>query len=217
MMTPGTYKVFLDDEGIEQYLGDVSFLHYRIEPYTPEQIAAIKSDPLARKYVRFEVNCKLCGDVFKAYAGVEKSKASEDQGYRWNFEIQESEFVCSCGKTRTNLDYIKTGLHGYLQRNLAPLTQTNVSAVRMYEKRALEQSCEEFLKLIEDDTEEEVVQKFLESHEIFFNLFMPKQINIKPPILTKYKADFAVLNGRNELLLIEIERPNLTCPQLSFT
>ncbi len=38
---------------------------------------------------------------------------------------------------------------------------------------------------------------------------MPKRIFVKPPILTKYFADFAVLNARDELLLVEIGRPSL--------
>jgi len=79
----------------------------------------------------------------------------------------------------------------------------------MYERTALEQYCRELLKLIETDTPEEELQNFLESHPIFFHLFLPTKIILKPPILTKYFADFAILNARNELLLVEIERSNL--------
>lgn len=90
-----------------------------------------------------------------------------------------------------------------------PQTQTDVSAVRLYEKTTLEQYCKDLLKLIEPNTAEQELQDFLESHPIFFHVFLPKRIIFKPPILTKYFADFAVLNARDELLLIEIERPHL--------
>ena len=143
----------------------------------------------------------------KAYAGVERSVSSESQGFRWNLDIKEDEFVCSCGKTRISLIPIKTGLHGLLRRNVNPQTQTDVSAVRLYEKTTLEQYCRDLLRVIKASTSEEDLQNFLESHPIFFHIFLPKKIIFKPQILKKYFADFAVLNARDELLLIEIERP----------
>ncbi len=36
-----------------------------------------------------------------------------------------------------------------------------------------------------------------------------KKIMFKPPILTKHFADFAVLKARDELVLVEIEKPHL--------
>ena len=45
---------------------------------------------------------------------------------------------------------------------------------------------------------------------IFWNFLAPHRIWIKPPILTKYKADFAVLSRMRVLYFIEIEKPNTT-------
>jgi hypothetical protein len=205
----GTYEVFLTTENEERYLGMVTLAHVPLAPFTPEEITALKSDPLATKFVRMNLTCNSCHEGMKVYAGVEKSPSLESQGFRWNLDIKEDEFVCSCGKGRISLIPIKTGLHGLLRRNLTPQTQTDVSAVRLYERTALEQYCRELLTLTKANTGEEDLQNFLESHPIFFHVFLPKKIIFKPPILTKYFADFAVLNSRDELLLIEIERPQL--------
>jgi hypothetical protein len=209
VVSSGIYNVFLNSPDGEQYVAEVVFAHAPVPPYTPDEITAIKSDPLASKFVRMEIVCKFCGDGVKAYAGIERSAALESQGFRLNYEITEREFACSCGKTHFSLTPIKTGLHGLLRRNLTPQTDENFSALRLYEKTALEESCRQLLKLIGTSTKEEDLQKFLESHPIFFHVFMPKRIIFKPQILTRYVADFAVLNGRDELLMIEIEKPHL--------
>jgi len=207
--SPGTYEVFLAGVDKEQYVATATFAHAPVAPYTPDQIAAIKSDPLATKFVRMEITCKFCERALRAYAGVERSPSLEGKGFVLHSEIQEGEFICSCGKTRFSLGPIKTGLHGLLSRNINPQTDTNISSVRLYEQTALEEWCRQLLKLIEANTKEEELQDFLESHPIFFHVFMPKRLFFKPPILTKYFADFAVLNSRDELLLVEIEKPQL--------
>ena len=205
----GNYEVFLISENEETYLGAVTMAHLAIAPYTPEEIIALKSDPLATKFVKMNFTCNACHQGIKAYAGVDKAPSLESQGFRWNLDIKEDGFVCSCGKTKFSLIPIRTGLHGFLRRNLNPQVQTNVSDVRLYEKTALEQHCRDFLALIQANTAEEGLQNFLESHAIFLHLFLPKKVFFKPPLLTQYFADFAILNARDELLLVEIERPHL--------
>src|SRR5262249_52285910 len=155
------------------------------------------------------IGCKTCSDELKVYAGIEKSTSLEAEGYKWSQSIAEDEFICSCGNTKFSLVPIRTGLHGLLQRNLNPKTDKAISSIRLYEKTALEESCRGFLKLIDSKVAEEELQKFLESHPLFFHVFLPKKLIFKPPVLTKYFADFGVLNERKELLLIEIERPTL--------
>jgi hypothetical protein len=209
VMSQGNYEVFLKTGNEEQYLATITFAHLAREPFTPEEITALKSNPLATKFVRMRLSCNSCGDTFKAYAGFERSVNSESQGFRWNLDITEREYICSCGKTRVDLGPIRTGLHGLLDRNVRPLTDSTISSVRLYEQTTLEQFCRDLLKLADLDSREEDLQKFLEAHPIFFHIFLPTKLIFKPPILTKYFADFAVLNARNELLLIEIERPRL--------
>ncbi len=209
VVSPGIYQAFLSSSDGEQYIATVTLAHAPRPPYSAEELTAIRSDPMARKFVRMQVTCKLCGGGVKAYAGIERSPSLEGQGFSLNHEIKEDNFVCSCGKTQFSLIPIRTGLHGLLQRHLTPQTDESISAVKLYEKTALEESCRQLLKLIESNTKEEELQNFLESYPIFFHVFMPKRIIFKPKILTKYVADFAVLNGRDELLLVEIEKPHL--------
>ena len=84
-----------------------------------------------------------------------------------------------------------------------------VNSVRLYEDSTLQEYCRQFKELIDSDPVEEKVQEFLATHEVFFTSFLPRRLMLKPPILTEYRADFAILNERKELLLIEIERPGL--------
>src|SRR5438034_2185328 len=99
----GVYKVFLSHASDEQYVGIATFVHIAVPPYTPQQITALKSDPLATKFVRLEIKCNVCHGVLKAYAGIERSSSLESQGFRWNLEIDQDEFICSCGKTRFSM------------------------------------------------------------------------------------------------------------------
>lgn len=105
----GTYEVFLASENEEQYLGLVTMAHVPVAPYTPEEITALKSDPLATKFVRMDLKCNSCHEGVKAYAGVERSPLLESQGFQWNLDIKEDEFVCSCGKGRISLGSYQDG------------------------------------------------------------------------------------------------------------
>lgn len=206
--TPGIYKVLLKTGEHEQPLGTVFFVHAPTPPFSPEDVAALRSDPLAIKFVRMEFSCNKCMSKIRAYAGIEKSDSLEKDGYRWS-QTLEDRFECSCKATTFSLEWIKSGLHGLLRRNVAPAESEAFASVRMYEKTALEQSCREFLAIIDKKNKEEVAQKFIENNPVFLHIFQPRKILFKPPILTKYFADFAILNSRNELVLVEIERPHL--------
>jgi hypothetical protein len=106
-----------------------------------------------------------------------------------------------------SLQYIKTGITGLLRRKITPLAGQSINYVRLYEVSALEQDCREFKKLIDSTVEEEEYQVFLEKHPIFLSRFGPKKLMHKKPVLSRYVVDFAVLNDRQELILIEIEKP----------
>jgi hypothetical protein len=105
-----------------------------------------------------------------------------------------------------SLQYLRTGLHGLLSRSLAPDGQGAIDYVRLYETTKLEEDCRLFRALLDQNGAEEELQNFLEQHLIFFARFSATRLIPKPKILTKYVADFAILNQRKELLLIEIEK-----------
>jgi len=80
---------------------------------------------------------------------------------------------------------------------------------RHSKKESFKKCCRELLKLIETDAPEEKIQQFLQLHPIFLFQFLPVLLLYKAPILRKYVTDFVVLNLRDVLILIEIERPGL--------
>jgi len=82
--------------------------------------------------------------------------------------------------------------------------------IALYERSALQQYCLEFRQLLDSKPKkEEVLQKFLDEHKVFLHRFAAIQILTKPPVLSRFNADFVILNNRKELLLIEIERSTI--------
>ena len=57
--------------------------------------------------------------------------------------------------------------------------------------------------------EGDVVQAFIASNLFLLFPYGAHQIFLKPPVLNIYRADFGILNSKNELVLIEIERPGM--------
>lgn len=200
---PGQYDVFHKTSDGEIYLGKVFFFHAPAQPLTPEEIAALRSDPFALKQVRVAYSCGNCKKGLRAYVGFERNADLETEGWIWA-EMLPEEFVCDCQKFKIKLVYLRTGLQGLLRRRMEPVSSA-IGSVRLYETTALEQKCRDFKRLLEKDGKEERLQKFLESNPIFFSRFNPKKLMFKKPVLSKFFVDFAVLNERRELLLIEIE------------
>jgi hypothetical protein len=208
VVEPDTYAVFYISPAGEHFLCEVGLGHAPLPPFTEAEVAAIRSDPLALKWVRGEFSCKTCDSTLKTYAGIEKSEKLESEGWVRNYDLPER-FTCKCGKTEFSLIPLRTGLHGLLRRRLLPLSSTAFETVSLYERTALEEDCRRLQKLLDSDPHEEEVQNFLEAHKVFFSLFQAKKLIPKAPVLSKYVVDFALLNERKELILIEIERPGI--------
>ena len=75
--------------------------------------------------------------------------------------------------------------------------------IPLYEAASLGNTRTEFMRLLGLTS----IQKFIEDNPILLRQFPAEQILFKPPILTFYNADFAVLSPQRELILIEIETP----------
>jgi hypothetical protein len=107
-----------------------------------------------------------------------------------------------------NLTYLKQGMHDVLRR---PSTHTSASSpltfTPLYEAGRVQDSIAEYEQLIETATDEEPVQKYLEKHQLFWSFLSPTKILHKPPVLTKKKADFAILTSSKILYLVELEKP----------
>jgi len=207
VIRPDTFRAMFKDGSTEHYLGSFAIGHVSVAPYSPDQIAALRTDPLARRVVRIGYGCKQCGAKFQTYAALERDAKQEQEGWKWSGEL-DGEYQCSCGGMKFSLEYLRTGLHGMLSRNLAPSDQLAGAFVRLYEVTKLEDDSRTFKSLIDAETAEQQLQDFLEAHPFFFSRFSANRLIPKPQI-QKYFADFAILNQRKELLLVEIEKPQL--------
>lgn len=186
-------------------LGQLHFILAQVPALTPDRLAAIKSDPRSSKSLRMDLGCKYCESKMRIYATIDKP-TELDPGLIWYQDVPES-FECSCGRTKFPLESIRSNAHALLGRtNVAP---RNVRFSMLYERGALDEMSQEFLELLDRDTGEEEVQQFLSKNPIIFHFLAPYRLFDKPPILSKHKADFAVLDARGILTLVELERPGI--------
>lgn len=200
---PGNYYVNLvvDDESV--VIGEIYFAVVDPPPLTPERVAAIQSAPRAYKAVRMEVGCKKCPKKLRAYAALEKNEQEDKDGWTWYQDISD-QFTCNCGATTIDTTIIRRNLHGFLG-NIPP-ENLEVSFIPMYEKSAIEDIRSNFAKLLKSNPKEELIQKYIEENTILLHQFPSNQIYFKPPIITFFVADFAIVTPQKELILIEIEK-----------
>lgn len=200
---PGVVHLRHVTESGSSEIGELRFVVVPPPPLTEERIAAIKSNPSAVKAVRMEFGCQFCASKCRIYAAIERSEKSEREGWIWYREAPEV-FNCSCGKTTFSLEIVRSNLHGFLGHLRGD--STDVSFVPMYERSSLETLRTNFAELLHSNPKEERLQQFLETNPILLHQFPSFRLLSKPPILTSYFADFAMVTPNKELLLIELEK-----------
>lgn len=200
---PGTYYVNYADQESCTVVAQLHFILVDPPPLTPERIAAIKSDPLASKAVRVELGCNHCPTKYRVYAALDKSQKSEDDGWIWYRDIPDT-FTCSCGKANLPLEIIRRNLHGFLGMHRDVNEELNF--IPLYERSSLETLRSAFSDLLTANPKEESLQTFIEDNPILFHQFPSFSLFSKPPILTSFVADFALVTPKKELLLIELEK-----------
>jgi len=200
---PGNYYLDLIAGGEAERIGSLRFEVADPLPLTSERIAAIKTHPSAAKSVRFNFKCKECSSKIEAYSALERSRELEEKGYIW-YRDMPCDFECTCGKAKADLRYVQRNLHGLLGH---PVNASgHVSFMPLYERSSLTSVRVEFANLLSEDPPEESIQKFLEEHPVLLHQFPAIRLIPKPPILTNYVADFAIVSPQKELVLIEIEK-----------
>jgi hypothetical protein len=206
LLRPGQYTVCQElPDGSERKVGAFYCGTIDPPPLTSERIAAIKSDPRAAKSVRINLSCNECHKGIGAYAGLERSESTQTEGYIWYTDLSDS-FICSCGKNQFDLRGMRKNLFGLIgiNRNADEFT----TYVPLYEKSTLNNIRTELIHLLNTNPKEEMLQNFIEENPILLRQFPADRILFKPPLLTRYVADFAVLSPQRELILIEIEPAN---------
>lgn len=200
---PGKCYLSLVFEEESQVIGEAYFAVLDPPPLTPERIAAIRSDPQASKVVRVELGYRKCQQGFRAYAALDRSDRQERQGCIWYKDIPD-QFVCRCGATKIDLSIMRRNLHGLLGYRL--LANQELSFVPMYEKNAIENIRSSFALLLKSRPKEEALQEFIEENPILLHQFPADQIFFKPPILTFFVSDIAIVTPQKELILVELEK-----------
>jgi hypothetical protein len=200
----GLISLFLEKGDERKMIGCFRVVGVDPDPLTPDRIAAIKADPTAAKAVRAAFGCHFCETKLRVYADLERSKATEAEGYVWYQDIDDV-FRCSCGKTNLDLSSVKRNFFAILG-NHYDLGESALSLVPQYERGALQNLCIEFRKLVDSNPPEETLQKFIEKNPVLLHPFPSQRLFFKPAILTKFRADFAIVTPQKELVLIEIER-----------
>jgi hypothetical protein len=201
---PSECEVILRENEDDIYLDNVYFLYKQEEQLSEERLAAIRSNPLALKFVRFLLSCKYCDDKLLIYTGIEKNPKLEEEGHIWYREAPDF-FKCGCGSAKTDLKYVRENLHALLGR--VGHEDEEISFTRLYTKDALDDICYQFSELINRKPREEEVQKFIEQNPIVLQQFSPEKLFFKKQFLNENETDFCVLNNKKELFLIEIEKP----------
>jgi hypothetical protein len=200
---PGVYTVFVRHDGDEIPIGSVAFALATPPPLTPERILAIKSDPRAAKGVRVELGCSGCPTKLRMYAGLERIENVQGNGYIWYQDLPQR-FVCSCGNVNVDLSSARTNLHAVLGTK-TPWSD-EVSFLPMYERGFLESVAAGLRHVLDGNPPEEALQVYFEQNPIVLHEFSSERTFAKAPVLTKYKTDFAILNSRHELVLVELEK-----------
>jgi hypothetical protein len=194
---------FRADSSTGEILGQLDIVLVDPPPLTSERVAAIRSDPGARRAVRVEYGCRFCTKTLRAYAALERLQALESEGWTWFSELPEN-FECDCGKTVMPLETARRNLHAYL--GLPAVQSESVHFVPLYEQQSLRSLRASLLRLLSSNPPEEALQKFIERNPVLLHPFPATRLFVKPPLLTDYFADFAIVSPKKELILVEIER-----------
>jgi hypothetical protein len=207
---PGKVTIWHERDGIRDTLGAIEFVFAQPNPLTVDQLLAIQSNP-SKRDVRLEIACIACRDGITPYAAVERISVSplQDAPNPVWYQDLEGTFTCSCGRLTFPLKYLREGLLHLLWSHHAMLPGRGLAVSSAISLDEAERTLRSFEELLANDPVEEQVQTYIEQNPILLAPFAARHVFFKPPILNKWRADFGVVNAQNELILIEIERPDL--------
>lgn len=204
---PGRYTVQSIYDGKSDTIGSVHFHYQKAPALTPDQIKAIESDPNSVKALRMDLGCKHCPTKLKVYTGLRRQPKLERERWVWQTDLGEK-FSCECGRNNYSLQYLKESMHGMLLKDLAR-DLTGLAYVRRYGHSQVVTVVEGFTQLLNFERLEPPVQAYIEQHPILLSRFHAKRLFVKPTIVGRFEADFAIVDSRNQLWLIELEKPSL--------
>lgn len=206
---PGEINIIVKIEEDEFPIGRFECMFCQPPAISEEERTAIMSRPGAVKGIVCMLECNKCHDK-KAFRATLDGSVTPPVEFKESTSLTEAgdEWVCGCTETKVPLVYLKKGFHSmFRQMNLAQ-GRKELGFIPLYQKGAIAAVLGSYQKVLaESSDDEEAVLKFIAGNPILWNFLAPVKIWKKPPILTKYNADFALLTRMNILYFVEIEKP----------
>ncbi|MDB5325388.1 MAG: hypothetical protein JWM57_957 [Phycisphaerales bacterium] len=206
---PCVVTLRLEKEGESNLLGHFAYAFVKSMPLTEAELQARRSRVGAMKELGVAIKCLACGMTSQLVSLANPAEQPPDLSptRQWLYSLAD-QWQCACGKTTMTTKYLKEGLPAYFRDDGSiNHTGTLLNGVPLYQNRAINALASDYHTLINSSPSEEIVQVFLENHPLFWSFLSPVQIIHKPSILTRYKADFAILSASKSLIFIEIEKP----------
>lgn len=209
VMEPTDIGVLVNIGGTENMIGTFRCAFVETSAISEEERAAIMSRPGAFKGFKLILGCKICGGQKGFFLLLDPNgPIPEDFKNDTPLISAPDEWICECGQNKATLVYAKKGLHEVFRTTRLKGEHYNIEYKPLYQRGALAAILQEYQRIIrEHDDSEEIVQKFIEENQVLWNFLAPDRIWKKPMILSKYKADFAILTHNRILYFVEIEKP----------
>jgi len=207
---PGEYVVTGLDDHCSYHLGYLHFRYVVVPALTIEQVRAIDSNPTAPSAITMRLGSTSNERALLICAATERSRAEAEilQGAVWYQDLPD-EYAHSDDEPSISLKYLRQNMHALLLAGDALRPDGRVQMSALWSPAHLSAVLEAFVALLDSRPPEEDVQAFIASNLFLLCPYGAHQIFLKPPVLNIYRADFGILNSKNELVLIEIERPGM--------
>lgn len=206
---PTKIDVIAEIDGSEFKIGAFECMFCPTPPISEEERMAIMSRPGATKKIVYGLGCKKCHTNVQFHLSLDGSDQPPNNFKESIFlTTAPDEWNCKCGITTIPLTYLKKGFHELFRRTSIVGGQKKFHFIPLYQRGAISAILKQYQSLLSQYSgSEEEIQKFMESNHIIWNFLAPFRIWPKPPLLTKYQADFAILTRNGILYFIEIEKP----------
>lgn len=197
----------------EHKLGTITCRFVPPPPITESERNALMSRPSAYKMAVMQLTCNKCQDRTCFHVSLDGCRSVTHESVESIPIMDAPDFwKCKCQHHNIPLCYLKQGMH-VLFRILPPSgAKKRLGVVPLYEKNSIMSMLSEYQTMLIEQVhdKEEVFQQYLQEHPLFWNFLAPVRLWHKPPISTKYNADFAILTSMRVLYFVEIEKPKTT-------
>ena len=209
LMEPGGVEVVWQIDGTEAVMGQLAFGFIEAAPLSVGEIRALLARPEQHRVLRFDFECRKCGQELKLYETIDEESIQDLPALASMTRLASAPGVwcCNCGASQIDTRWARAAVP-HLFRQPPTAGDGEVSLVGAYQSSRVGAILSGFRALIQRAPAEEEAQKYLEQHPIFWGFLAPKHIKHKPPILTRFAADFGIVSANKVLYFVEIEKPH---------